>query len=259
MRLTNQRVLLIDTDTLVYAAATRCETNVDWGDGQWSLSANLDEAKSMFTSDLKRILRETKAANYRLAISDYYHDRWREQVLTTYKQNRTARRPLVYDALRKWLEAHPKAYHAPHLEGDDILGILMTDDAFYPNAQKVCCAIDKDMQQVPGFHLNYQRARDTGNWEPTVVTDDDADHFHMYQTLTGDSVDGYKGCPGVGPKRAEKLLDCPPEDWWEAVVEAYSKKGLTEDDAIQQARVARILRVTDYDKTKKEVILWEPQ
>ena len=66
--------------------------------------------------------------------------------------------------------------------------------------------------------------------------------------LTGDATDGYKGLPGCGPKGAIKVLGEPPTgDYsdiasaWEWVVGAYARKGLTEDDAIVQARVARIL------------------
>jgi DNA polymerase-1 len=41
-------------------------------------------------------------------------------------------------------------------------------------------------------------------------------------------------------------------------VEAYAKKNLTADDALVQARVARILRHTDYNFKTKEPILWTP-
>ena len=41
-------------------------------------------------------------------------------------------------------------------------------------------------------------------------------------------------------------------------MEAFEKKGLTEDDALLQARVARILRASDYDFKKKEPIMWTP-
>ena len=34
-----------------------------------------------------------------------------------------------------------------------------------------------------------------------------ADYWHLYQTLVGDTSDGYKGCPGVGKVKAEKLLE----------------------------------------------------
>jgi DNA polymerase-1 len=42
------------------------------------------------------------------------------------------------------------------------------------------------------------------------------------------------------------------------VVSLYAKAGLTEADALRQARLARILRWTDWDNKKKEPILWTP-
>ena len=254
------RLLLVDTDTLIYAAATRAEVNTDWGDGQWSLTANLYEGKSNFKLDLKRLLKLAEADEFRLALSDYDNPRWREGVLDSYKSHRKGRRPLIYDPLRKWLAAHPKASTVPHLEGDDILGMWMTNPDFAPLFEKVCCSIDKDLRQVPGLHINYQHARDNGNWEPETVTEEAANRFHMFQTLTGDAVDGYKGLPGCGPKGAEKILGGVTADLMgPLVVAAYEKAGLTAEDALIQARVARILRHEDYDYTRGEVILWSPR
>ena len=77
------------------------------------------------------------------------------------------------------------------------------------------------------------------------------------QTLTGDVTDGYAGLKGVGPKSAEKILGARPT--WDAVVAAYQKQELTEDYALTQARLARILRSSDWDDEKQSVILWEPK
>jgi len=45
---------------------------------------------------------------------------------------------------------------------------------------------------------------------------------------------------------------------WSAVVDAYESKGLTEEDAVMQARMARILRAEDWDFGKKAPRLWCP-
>jgi DNA polymerase-1 len=82
----------------------------------------------------------------------------------------------------------------------------------------------------------------------------------MIQTLTGDTVDGYSGVPKVGAVTANKMLadkDMPVKDMWEIVVKAYEKAGMNEQDALQQARVARILRHGEYDKKTGEVKLWQ--
>jgi len=81
----------------------------------------------------------------------------------------------------------------------------------------------------------------------------------MLQTLMGDAVDGYKGCKGIGKIKANRLLDnTPQKNWWRMVVKTYEAAGMTEGDALVQARVARILRNKDYDSETKQPILWRP-
>ena len=46
---------------------------------------------------------------------------------------------------------------------------------------------------------------------------------------------------------------------WKLVKNSYEKMGYTEEDALRNARMARILRAEDYDFKKKEVKLWNFQ
>ena len=91
----------------------------------------------------------------------------------------------------------------------------------------------------------------------------------MMQTLMGDSTDGYKGCPNIGPAKARKLLDEPGtfslEGMWDIVVGTYERAsikgeslGLGEADALVQAQVARICRSNNYNFDTKEVLPWLP-
>ena len=87
-----------------------------------------------------------------------------------------------------------------------------------------------------------------------------ADYWFMIQTLTGDKVDGYDGVEGIGIKTAEKLIkkytNVPLLDLWKIVKKIYVDKGYTEAEALQQARVARILRHGEYNKKTGKVKLW---
>ena len=89
-------------------------------------------------------------------------------------------------------------------------------------------------------------------------TPEAAERLLYQQCLTGDSTDGYKGCPGVGPKRANYILDHAKDGYWPACVRAYEEAGLTEEDALRNLRLARILQVTDWDAEKQEPILFTP-
>ena len=78
------------------------------------------------------------------------------------------------------------------------------------------------------------------------------------QSLSGDQTDGYAGLSGVGVKRATTLFESKGYSW-KTVVEAYEEKGMTEEDALLNARLARILTVDDYDFKRKRPIPWTPR
>ena len=90
-----------------------------------------------------------------------------------------------------------------------------------------------------------------------VIDEETANHMFFFQTLVGDPVDNYKGCPGIGPKKATELLLSKGVKW-KTITDAYDKAGLSEDHALTQARVARILRSSDYNFQKEEINLWSP-
>jgi DNA polymerase-1 len=249
---------LLDSDVLVYEACRANEVETKWDDDLWTLHASEADTIEHFESLVAEVREGTGADEVVMALSDY-DDPWRKRVMPTYKSNRKeVRKPITYRAMREYVHSAYRTFQRPGLEGDDVLGILLTN----PNVitgEKIVVSLDKDMKTLPGLHINLKRARELTDWEPYRVSKADADYFHMYQTLTGDSTDGYPGCPKVGPKSAATLLEGQdPRAYWPVVVKAYVKAGLSEGVALQNARVARILRHGDYDYDKKEVRLWTP-
>jgi len=242
-------IALIDGDILVYQAAAVAEKPVDWGDGLWTLHAEEEEAWAHFQSALNVTLEAVGTETFILAFTDKKN--FRKDVLPTYKSNRTGvRKPMLLPYLRSRAEARYVCQTMEGLEGDDVLGIIATKE---PKGDYVICTIDKDLKTIPCKHYNF------GTKEFFETDVETSDKYHLLQTLTGDTTDGYKGCPSIGIKTAEKILqDIKPEDMWEAVVSTYAKAGLGEEEALTQARVARILRATDYNFNTKEVILWNP-
>ena len=91
----------------------------------------------------------------------------------------------------------------------------------------------------------------------TLIEKEDGAKWHLIQSLAGDQTDGYAGLTGVGVKRATTLFESKGYSW-KTVVEAYTEKGFTEDDALLNARLARILTVNDYDFKRREPIPWTP-
>jgi DNA polymerase-1 len=240
-------IALIDGDIYIYKAASSVEHIIDWDGDFYTWHAKLTDAQEVFEQLLGKFIKNYD--DYIIALSDTKNFRY--DVYPTYKSNRKAtRRPLLLQPMRDWVLKEYKTYLRPGLEADDVLGILSTSEVIFPGIRSIV-SIDKDMKTIPGRFYN------TGTGELMEISEEEADYWHLYQTLIGDTTDGYPGCPGIGPKKAEKLLQDSPT--WETVVKAFEKVGLSEDYALTQARVARICRKSDYDFDKKEVILWHPK
>jgi DNA polymerase-1 len=209
----------------------------------------VDRAREIVEAQIAGWMTKLDTTAVVVAFSDSHN--FRKDVYPAYKSNRSGKRkPVAYKQVKAWMEETWTCYQRPGLEGDDILGILSTSDKII-SGQKIIISVDKDFKTIPGYFYNPDKDE-----KPVFYDVDQADYWHMMQTLMGDTTDGYPGCPGMGPKSAEKLL---AEVWnWDTIVAAYEKKGLTEADALVQARCARILRTEDYDFKKKEVKLWTP-
>ncbi|MFI4971124.1 MAG: hypothetical protein ACHP7H_00475 [Hyphomicrobiales bacterium] len=256
------KLLLIDGDEFLFraAAAVEHETrfNVVLGETDWSeppihvLFSHPGKARDVLDQMLERIFERFDTNNHYLCFSS--PPNFRFSVDPTYKNNRAnSRKPLCYVQMREDVEKDYRCKAFPGLEADDVMGIIATMPG---KGQRIIVSQDKDMQTIP---THVWRHGDLLN-----VSEAEADRYHMFQTLVGDTSDGYKGCPGVGKVKAEQLLEDiytnkdGKTNAWDIVVKSFENAGLTEDDALVQARLARILRWSDWDSEKKEPILWTP-
>jgi 5'-3' exonuclease len=252
-----QKMLLIDGDIVAYRFSAQTESACEWTPGEMTYSGNVEEAVRKAKEWVEALQIKLNADSFLVCFSDpsrryFRHDLWPE-----YKQHRTQGRPPVHRgevvaALKEILPSKTR----PNLEADDTLGILATWDGFCASCDKIIVSLDKDMRTIPGSHFNYEQDTDV-----RFVSEAEADIYHMTQTLTGDSCDGFKGCPGIGPVKARKILnatDGTPAEMWKAVATAYLSKGLTVDDAVREARMARILRSSDFDFNTMRPIPWTP-
>ncbi|SCW77128.1 DNA polymerase-1 [Rhizobium mongolense subsp. loessense] len=250
------RTLLIDADVVAYEAASSCEVATHWGDGYWTWHVDENDVKTKINDMIDHIMSSLDGDQCKLCLTDS-EGNFRKSVLSTYKGNRAnVKKPLVLKNIKQWMIDELGAYFRPGLEGDDCMGILATVRG---SDERIIVSIDKDMKTIPGLFC-----RNVSTGEIMEISEAEADYWHLYQTLTGDTTDGYSGCPGIGPKKADAMLsqECLAKAGltpWQMVVHVYEKAGLTEDEALVQARVARILRASDYDFKKKEPILWQPK
>lgn len=249
------RTLLIDADILAYEIAASTEQVLEIDEGYYQTFCDFKEVKRGILERIEYLTEEYDADNVKLALTDSIGN-FRKSIYPNYKSRRSSvKKPIVLKHTREWLINERGAYWRPGLEGDDILGILATHESLV-RGERVIFSVDKDLRQIPGLHAT--------DGDVVEITEDQAYRFFMVQTLTGDSTDGYPGLPGYGPKKAESWLDQAvkvptKENLWRAVVDAYVRAGFTEEDALVQARCARILTADLYDFKNKEPILWTPK
>lgn len=253
------RTILIDGDIIVYQQASLHQKEIDWGEGVVTTVTQDALAKKAAVDQVERYKRKLKADHAIVCLSDTRHN-WRKQVMPSYKTNRKKlERPILYDTIRDMLDDRAEVALYPWLEADDVMGIYSTDPKLIPG-EKIIVSVDKDMRSIPGKLFNPNKE----SLGVQVIEEFEADYFFMKQTLMGDPIDGYYGIKGIGPKKAEKILAEALEmgdekrAMWKAVVSAYLEAGMTEQDALQNARVARITRSGEYDIEKHKVILWKP-
>ena len=245
------RVLLLDGDILLYTSTTQHETEIDWGEDFWTLTCDFKLVKQTLDQTISDLVEKTEAEKVEIALSD--RENFRKNINPSYKANRkSSRKPICFVPARDYLIDTHDTYIRKTLEADDVMGVRATRTAYSDAFEYVIVSPDIDLLTIPGYHWDY------GKEVIHEVSENEANYNFYTQVLTGDAVDGYPGCPGIGPKKAEKILDsCTSHsDFWTAITNTYESAGLTEDDAILNARMARILRWEDYQDTK--VKLWMP-
>ena len=259
-------VALVDADSLLYKATCVVEETDWWNECEVlagletekdiSKSSDLEVCKEVFDKIIDDITEYTGIEDMLLVFTG--SDNFRNNNPLGYKEHRKdMEKPLYIEELLQYALINYNSKLCTGYEADDYVVYLKTT---FPD-DYLLCAIDKDvLYQTVGTHYNYN----TG--EEVTTTPQEAIYYAYYQTLVGDTSDGYKGCPQIGDKRARKILDdvldsCTPwanqqqleKAYWEAVVKAYESKGLSEWEALHTMRLANM-----HQLKQGKITLWEP-
>lgn len=238
-------IALIDADSLLYKIGFGLEDAIDWDcDGNYSYYTDIEKQKTTLQQMIDSILFVTGCDDYELHLTSGKN--FRDKVVDDYKHNRVdSRKPTGFHELKQYAVDELGAIINEGIEADDMVVYKRTNLDNY-----ILCAIDKDvLYQTVGTHYNY------GREEFITVNEWEALRFKYYQCIAGDPVDGYKGVPGYGPKKADKALEeCKTErDLWLATLLCYRSKKMKRSQAIATMRLADM-----HQYNGKSVTLWTP-
>jgi DNA polymerase-1 len=244
-----KKTLLIDGDVLAYQSAFIAQANIQWEGELWTTHSDLALAKNWVIERLEMFKEKTGADAFVIAISD--KNNFRRKLNPLYKANRRSKfAPIGLSPMRDWMAEEYGTVIYPNLEADDTIAIMATD--LTPDEERIIVSIDKDFKSVPCTFYDFNRD------EIHDVSVEDANKYHLMQTMAGDPVDGYKGIPGVGGVKAMRLLDKNGANW-DTVLKAYSDAQLTEEEALTNAWMAYLIQHKEFDPVNQQLkYLWMP-
>jgi hypothetical protein len=246
----NDKIALIDADTLIYTAALATESRVElmpkesYTDDEWSAimdNPTYDEGdNSIYESDLgmllwhartklDKILDMTGCQDYELHFT-YGKESFRYKLYPEYKMNRKyIRRPMYLVEAKDWFVNNDKGVKHTYIEADDAVVWLKRN---YPEKYILCC-VDKDVYNaVEGHHFNYYESgkfNKNMHWVDTLK--EDAEMWPYMQAIIGDKSDNIIGLHGIGPAKVKKLIT-KGGDYREQLIKAFEDNGKTVQDAL---------------------------
>ncbi len=198
--------IIVDADSILFKAAV--------------VSSSHGEIRS----NIKEVLKSIHSACFmgEMMIAVKGKGNFRYNIYPEYKDNR---KELDEDLKERINYAHKHirekygAVTADGMEADDLVTIwswecINNDQPF------ILAHIDKDLDQVPGPHYNYNRK------DHYYVSEEEAYRFLCKQWIMGDVTDGIPGLKGWGPKKAEDFIKgIPSEDLEKRIRGLYLSEG----------------------------------
>ena len=182
---------------------------------------------------LKDIIKSVDGTSHKIFLTG--KGNFRDELYGDYKANRDRSvKPLHYDAIREYLINVWHADEVVGVEADDALGWaqykeIMSTKGSLEDSESCICTIDKDLNQIPGWHYNWKA--DGGMGTMYMTTPEESLLYFFTQWLVGDSADNIPGVPKVGYKTAQKILqplvssNSTVKEYYDCILNQYRKHG----------------------------------
>jgi len=238
-------VLIIDGDILNFTIGRVTEDISDF-DGQICKSFDEESIVRLLDEGLDNIAEQCGYERSELMYAISCEKNYRKGHFPTYKSNRKdVVKPLGLNWLRTYLKENAEKYNLvllENLEADDVMGIFGTSG----DTGVSIYSQDKDLKTIPVRQWDFKKKE---FFTPTPL---ESMRYLYTQVLTGDTVDGYKGCPRIGKvKAAAALKDCKNElemleQCYVRFHKVYKEHDKAKEELLAQIGQARILHQIDY-------------
>lgn len=176
--------------------------------------------------------------NHTTYITSTDKSNFRYQIDSSYKANRTQPKPVHYDFLRHCL-SDDSMFNTDIIygrEADDAIGIHA--GRFSSLADYCVISLDKDLNQIPGWHYNFVKEK------KYYVSNITACRFFYKQLLSGDSADNIDGITGIGEKISNDLIDGidSERDMYRIVHHIYNNTDEPFENLITRGQLLKIQR-----------------
>lgn len=203
---------LLDLDPTVYAAGFAADAEIKRGlaengedpatyvDVEYTAYA-LSNAKTAVNHVLEAFKDREYYKGYLTGKGNFRYD---VATILPYKGNRDpSHKPKYYKELREYLV---NTYDVEVVEGKEADDAISIAQFAKPDKSTCIVTIDKDLNMIPGYHYN---PRTKSFWYQSLH---DADLFFWWQMLVGDTTDNIRGIVGIGPKKADKIIEAADGD-----------------------------------------------
>jgi len=182
-------ICLIDADVLKYSCGYSIEKREVGDEYNTIIVEPVEHAFYNINSIIKKVLDRCKSKKYKCFLTKMGdRSNYRYSIDPDYKVNRAkAGKPIYYESCHNFILSSHQAFETEGQEADDAVSIehcTLHPFGFDPAIKNsIICSIDKDFNNVPGWHYNWRRD------ELYFVTELDALKNFYLQILTGDTCD----------------------------------------------------------------------
>lgn len=175
---------LVDADIVAFRVAASTENE------------SYDEMDYRVNSSMEQILSQCNATEFEAYLTG--KGNFRYNIYPEYKANRRDKaRPKWLPEARQILIDRWGAVVCEGYEADDALGMGQDKET----NGSVICSIDKDLDQIPGLHFNWVKG---AYYE---VSEIEGIRRLYKQCLVGDRADNIIGIAGIGPVKADRIIN----------------------------------------------------